>query len=244
MPARSTPVRRSHRSRASRPRPDLSRALILDKALELIDAKGLQALNMRELGLTLSASTMSVYRHFRNKAELLDAVVDRVVAEFTPAGPQRDWRTEAQDLSQRVRRAMLRRPELADLIGREFRRSSTSLSVNIQIIERLRGGGVPEELLPNVYWALSSYTTGFALLEAQALRRGAGAAGQTSLAGRTRKIADLLAQVDDASPEAVETAAMVLARPLDDAQFNFGLDSLIRGLAEIMAERPVRHTHA
>lgn len=242
MPTRSIPVRSSSRSRASRPRPDLSRALILETALELIDAKGLEALNMRDLGLALGAATMSVYRHFRNKAELLDAVVDRVVAEFAPAGPQRDWRIEARDSSQRVRRAMLAHPELADLIGREFRRSGASLKVNIQIIDRLRAGGVPEVLLPDVYWTLSSYTTGFALLEAHGLRRRGGAAAEPSLARRRSKIASLLAQVEDAPPEAIEAAASVLARPLDEAQFDFGLASLIRGLADIVSERPVRHT--
>lgn len=191
---------------------------------------------MRDLGLALGAATMSVYRHFRNKAELLEAIIDQVVAEFAPTGPQRDWRMEASDLCQRVRRGMLAHPDLADLIGREFRRSATSLTVNTQIIDRLRAGGVPEALLPNVYWTVSSYTTGFALLEAQAVRRRRGAAGEPSLARRKSKIASLLAQVEGASPEALEAAAIVLARPLDDTQFNFGLDSLMRGLVDKVAE--------
>ena len=47
-------------------------------------------------------------------------------------------------MSRAVRRAMVAHPELADLIGREFRRSGPSLRANVEIIARLRAGGVPE----------------------------------------------------------------------------------------------------
>lgn len=220
-------------------RPDLSRGLILTKAVALIDERGLDALNMRDLGVALGAATMSVYRHFRNKAELLDAVMDALVEGFAPAGPQEDWRSEARVLSRNVRRTMLAHPDLADLIGREFRRSSTSLRVNIQIIERLRAGGVPEPFLAHAYWALSSYTTGFALLEAQTLRRRRSAAGASPApAQRKGKIARLIADVEGVSTAARDTAADVLARPLDDGQFEFGLDCIIRGLGEVFAAPP------
>lgn len=223
-------------------RPDLSRGLILSKAVSLIDERGLDALNMRDLGVALGAATMSVYRHFRNKAELLDAVMDALAEGFAPAGVQEDWRSEARVLSRNVRRTMLAHPDLADLIGREFRRSSVSLRVNIQIIERLRAGGVPDRFLAHAYWALSSYTTGFALLEAQALRRRrrSGAGGTAASAERRGKIARLIADVDGVSTKARDMAAEVLARPLDDGQFEFGLDCIIRGLGEVFTASPQR----
>lgn len=219
-----------------KPRPDLSRALILETALALIDARGLEALKMRDLGAALGAATMSVYRHFRNKAELLEAVMDHIVEGFAPVGPQGDWRAEARSLSRNVRRAMLAHPELADMIGREFRRSGTSLRVNVEIIERLRAGGIPEALLAQAYWATSSYTTGFTLLEAQALRRRR-AAGEDppALERRKGKIAQLIAEVDGVSDAARDQAAAVLARPLGDRQFEFGLDCIIRGLDQVLA---------
>jgi len=219
-----------------KPRPDLSRGLILETALALIDARGLEALKMRDLGAALGAATMSVYRHFRNKAELLEAVMDHIVEGFAPVGPQGDWRAEAQSLSRNVRRAMLAHPEFADLIGREFRRSRTSLRVNVDIIERLRAGGVPEALLAQAYWAISSYTTGFALLEAQALRRRRTASGDpAALERRKGKIAQLIADVGGVSDAARDQAAAVLARPLGDRQFEFGLDCIIRGLDQVLA---------
>lgn len=226
----STPVTVPPDSPRRRPRPELSRGRILEVAIALIDERGLAALGMRDLGAALGATTMAVYRHFASKAELLEAIMDAVVSDYAPTGPQRPWPEEARDLSRRVRASLLRHPELADVAGREFRRSETSLRVNAAIIERLQAGGVPAPFLPQVYWTLSSYTTGFALLEAQALRR-RGVTPPGPAVARMRKISGFLAQVDGLSATTREEAAAVLARPLDDTQFEFGLETIIAGLA-------------
>jgi AcrR family transcriptional regulator len=235
--SRTTALHRpsTHKPRA-RPRAELSRERILGAALELIDANGLRALNMRDLGLALGASTMGVYRHFRNKSELLDAVVDYVTEGFAPTPIEGSWQTQAKALSLNVRASMLAHPDLADLIGREFRRSPTSLRVNTQIIERLRVSGVPSQLLPHTYWAISSYTTGYALLEAQTFRHRRRSDPMSSGPDRVRKAATLLRSVEGASPGALQEAARVLSRPLDDAQFLFGLECLIRGLEDKFAD--------
>jgi AcrR family transcriptional regulator len=233
--ARSDLHRPSAESHRPRPRAELSRERIIASALELIDASGLKALNMRDLGLALGASTMGVYRHFRNKAELLDAVVDHVTEGFAPTPMEGPWQAQAKALSLNVRAAMLAHPDLADLIGREFRRSPTSLRVNTEIIERLRASGVPLSLLPDTYWAISSYTTGYALLEAQTYRHRRRSDPKPPEPERVRKAAALLRSVDGVSPDALRDAAVVLSRRLDDDQFLFGLDCLIRGLEDRFA---------
>ncbi|MFZ5669535.1 MAG: TetR/AcrR family transcriptional regulator [Pseudomonadota bacterium] len=217
---------------AGRERAELSRERILAAALELIDQRGLAALNMRDLGRALGASTMGVYRHFRNKSDLLGAVVDSILETFAPQENQGDWRAQAKAMSLRVRGAMLAHPELADLIGREFRRSPTSFRVNALMIDRLRGAGVPDALLPDAFWAIASYTNGYALLEAQTLRRRRGSAGSGSGPDRVRKLAAMFEGVEDLDPDVSRAAAAVLARPINDAQFEFGLACLIRGIED------------
>lgn len=211
---------------------ELSRERILSAALELIDTNGLTTLNMRELGRALGASTMSVYRHFRNKSDLIDAVVDHVVEGFAPPPTAGGWQDQVTAMSINVRTVMLAHPELADLLGRELRRSPTSLRVNADIIQRLRAAGVPGALLADTYWALSSYTTGYALLEAQTQRHRRSERKESSTVERVRKLTGMLEVVEDISESASREAAVVLARPLDDAQFLFGLECLIRGLAD------------
>jgi AcrR family transcriptional regulator len=64
------------------PREPLSRERIARAALALIDAEGLEAFSMRRLGAQLGVEAMALYHHFRDKGELLDAVMDCLVDEL------------------------------------------------------------------------------------------------------------------------------------------------------------------
>jgi AcrR family transcriptional regulator len=67
--------------RMARPRkPLLSRDLIVEAALALVDAEGLEAVSTRRLAASLGVSGPSLYNHFRTKDEILDAVADAVSA--------------------------------------------------------------------------------------------------------------------------------------------------------------------
>jgi TetR/AcrR family transcriptional regulator, tetracycline repressor protein len=66
----------------SKPRKPLSRERVVRTALALVDAEGLEALSMRRLGAALGMATMAVYHYLPNKAALLDAVVEAVMAEI------------------------------------------------------------------------------------------------------------------------------------------------------------------
>src|SRR6187402_3712337 len=75
----------------------LSREAVLRAALEVADEGGLEALTMQRVGEAVGAEAMSLYRHVRNKEDLLDGVVDLVFAEIElpPAGV--DWRTAMRE---------------------------------------------------------------------------------------------------------------------------------------------------
>jgi TetR/AcrR family tetracycline transcriptional repressor len=66
----------------SKPKEPLSRERIVNTALALADAEGLEALSMRRLGAELGVDPMAVYYYVPNKAALLDAVVEAVMAEI------------------------------------------------------------------------------------------------------------------------------------------------------------------
>jgi ribonucleoside-diphosphate reductase alpha chain len=50
------------------------------EAIELADREGIDALSMRRLGQSLGVEAMALYRHVRDKDDLLDGVVEAVVA--------------------------------------------------------------------------------------------------------------------------------------------------------------------
>lgn len=60
------------------PRPGLTLDQIVDAAIALADADGLDALSMRRVAKELGVGTMSLYRYVPGKAELLDLMLDRV----------------------------------------------------------------------------------------------------------------------------------------------------------------------
>lgn len=62
-------------------RPQLTRRMIAEKALELIDSNGLESLSMRSLGKALNVEAMSLYHHFDNKGKVLDAVMECLLDE-------------------------------------------------------------------------------------------------------------------------------------------------------------------
>jgi TetR/AcrR family tetracycline transcriptional repressor len=57
---------------------NLSRAAVIDRALELADAEGLEAVTIRRLGQEFGVTPMALYWHVKNKEELLDGMGDRI----------------------------------------------------------------------------------------------------------------------------------------------------------------------
>ncbi len=83
----------------------LSRQRIVDAAVEFIDANGLPGLTMRRLGERLHVEAMALYRYVPSKEELLDAVVESLVAQVRADdvvldGPRDGWQDFLQRLAQ------------------------------------------------------------------------------------------------------------------------------------------------
>src|SRR5438309_44030 len=71
-------------SMATTRRKALNRERILDTALAVADEEGIDALSMRKLGQALGYEAMSLYNHVASKDDLLDGILDLVLAEMEP----------------------------------------------------------------------------------------------------------------------------------------------------------------
>jgi AcrR family transcriptional regulator len=92
-PARSLPLLWRDQRRPTRgPRPGLTVDRIVAAAVELADAEGLGALSMRRVAERLGVGTMSLYTYVPGKAELLDVMLDTVLAEVARPGATEGWR--------------------------------------------------------------------------------------------------------------------------------------------------------
>ena len=88
-PARTTD--RPTRRRGS-PSTALGSAAIVAAGIAVADAEGLAALSMRRVAAELGAAPMSLYRHVRDKDELLLQMMDAAIAEVALPEPPADWR--------------------------------------------------------------------------------------------------------------------------------------------------------
>src|SRR5436190_23282616 len=75
----------------TQPRLPLTRERILQAALEVADEQGIEAVTMRKLGQLLGFEAMSLYNHVANKNDVLDGILDLVLAETEPPSPDDDW---------------------------------------------------------------------------------------------------------------------------------------------------------
>jgi DNA-binding transcriptional regulator YhcF (GntR family) len=66
----------------------LSRERIVTAATDVADQEGLGSLSMRRIAIELDVATMSLYRHVRDKDELLTAMVDAAFAEWQVPPPR------------------------------------------------------------------------------------------------------------------------------------------------------------
>ena len=87
--------------------PKLSRELILDAALALTERDGIDSLSMRRLAQELDVWPMSVYRYFRDKEELLDAVAGSAAAEARLPARRGSWRSRLGSLLDELRRTLV-----------------------------------------------------------------------------------------------------------------------------------------
>lgn len=106
----------------ARPRtPLLSRDRIVATAGALVDAEGLGAVSTRRLAAELGVSGPSLYNHFRNKDEILDAVADSVSAQVDLSmfdeDDVRDWRTALHDYAVSYRAALTAHPHIVPVLA-------------------------------------------------------------------------------------------------------------------------------
>lgn len=158
------PVRRG-------PRPMLSRAAVLEAALELVDARGLAALNLRALATRLGVSAMTPYSYFADKAELLTAMVGHALA---PLGEETavasEWDEAITGAMRGLHGALQRHPGVVELIIVESHAQGLE-DFRQQLITILRGEGLSRTRAADVLRTLTSYILGYTLMSR--LRRSA-----------------------------------------------------------------------
>ncbi|NBF00438.1 TetR/AcrR family transcriptional regulator [Nonomuraea sp. KC401] len=129
---------------------------ILDTAAELLRTGDAESFSVRRLAAALGTDSSSLYRHFRNKTELLRAVSDRVlIAAMDGYRPEGDWKQRITTVAMRLRQAFGRHPQVAVTWGRYVSGGAGSRLVIEETLQALRVSGLPESEIPAHYHRLA-----------------------------------------------------------------------------------------
>lgn len=125
---------------------------ILDTAAEVLRTSDAETFSVRKLAAALGTDSSSLYRHFRNKTELLRAVADRILlAAMDDYRPEGDWKQRITTLALRLRDAFGEQPQLAAIWGRYASSGTGSRLVMEELLQALRASGLPDEEIPARY---------------------------------------------------------------------------------------------
>ncbi len=184
----------------------ISRPQVIDAAAKLVSSAGAEQLTIRGLAAELGVAPMSIYRHVRDKDDVLGEVVDRLLAQvWRPAASEANARAWIAQAADTLRRFLVEQPAALHVYlshpvasPAAIERMETMMSV----LRRLTGD---EDAAGHAYAALQTYTIGFAALEASRSR------------GKP-------------PDEAPDPLVLRLAAYTSPQQFAIGLDYLLQGI--------------
>lgn len=220
------PWRRAPR-RVRQPRQPLTREAIVGAALGILDAEGLDAINMRRVAAELDAGAGSLYWHIRHKDELFELLFDHVVAEIRLPEPDPiRWQEQIKEVSREVRRVCLRHRDVARIALDRWPIGPNTLVFAEGLLAILRAGGLPDRACAWASGLIPSYVGWFALEEY--LGRQSRRDQQDSTEDSVR--AYLASLPSERFPNLLAVLGDLVSGDPDE-RFEFGLDILVRGLA-------------
>ncbi|WP_246148154.1 TetR/AcrR family transcriptional regulator [Nonomuraea turkmeniaca] len=89
----------------------LTAQAIAERALEIGDTEGLDAVTIRRLATDLGVTPMALYWHYKNKEQLIVGMADHLIAGFAPKpADDRPWREQLRDLAEGLIRTLRAHP--------------------------------------------------------------------------------------------------------------------------------------
>jgi AcrR family transcriptional regulator len=94
----------------------VSRSVILQGALRIVDRQGVDGLSMRHLSEEVGRDPTVLYRHIPNKAALLDGVAETLLGQLRVDTADPDWAGQLRTVGRDFRRLALAHPNVVPLL--------------------------------------------------------------------------------------------------------------------------------
>jgi AcrR family transcriptional regulator len=217
----------------------LTKGAVVDRALQLADAVGLDALTIRKLATELGVTPMALYWHYRSKDELLQGLAERIWSEIdSDVDPTADWLDQLRALLESLLRVLRAHPAAPRLVLEHEKQNPAALRATEITLGLLRGAGFPPEMAAGI--ARNALWTGIMLVMSEP--------GFKSLDGEERTEAQRKKQVVLATlppsryPRLVECAIPMTACDDPETHYQFGVDMFIAGVTAMAARATARQS--
>ena len=207
----------------------LSRESVLRAAVEVADEGGIEALTMQRVGEAVGAEAMSLYRHVRNKEDLIDGAVDLVFAEIELPPTDTDWRSAMRRRAVSVREVLRRHPWAVGLMESRAMPGPANMRHHDAVLGVLLGAGFTSATATHAYNLVDSFVYGFALQE-----RGMPFGNPEEMAAMGESMFRDLAGT---YPHLEAVAVDLIASQFSYAdEFDYGLDLILDGITRQQAD--------
>jgi AcrR family transcriptional regulator len=219
------------------PRPALTLGRIVDAAVRVADAEGLDAVSMGRVAAEIGTAPMSLYRHVSSKEELLTLMVDAAWGP-APAGPEpgEDWRAGLARWAWTLRAEARRHPWVVriPLSGLPIMPNEVAWFENALACQA--GTGLSEARKASVILLLAGYVRNQATTEAdiEAAIRASGLTPAQWMASYPRMLAQLADPARFPALTKFIAAGVFEAEDGPDDEFIFGLDRILGGVAVLI----------
>ncbi len=202
-------------------REPLSRPRILEAALKLVDAEGLDALTMRRLAKDLSVEGASLYKHIPSKAALLFGMIETMFVEMDPDYPAdpSDWQGRLRAGMRAFRDLGLQHPRVFVLLTRPWQSNPKRVESELSC---MLAAGLTQQQAAYGFRLLTSFVVGFVIWETSGIVRD------------PEELLDMqveseVARAPDLYPNTITLQPFMTGPNLSEA-FEFGLTAAIAGI--------------
>jgi AcrR family transcriptional regulator len=160
------PWTRAPQRPAQRRRDPLTQETIVDAALKVLDADGLDLLTMRHVARTLNATAGALYWHVGSKDGLLDLIFDRIIGEQEIPDPDPErWREQLKEVAHTMRAAIHAHRDVVRISVGRIPLGPGALRYADRVLAILRAGGLSDPLAVAGQQLLISIVIGFSVDE-------------------------------------------------------------------------------
>jgi AcrR family transcriptional regulator len=142
---------------------DLSRPQILQAALDLIDARGLEGCTMQAVAGSLGVTAKALYRHVADKDALLRGVADLALSGAVLPDPSARWTDQLKQIGLELKRVLDAHPNVTPLCARRASVFPGVIPIADSAIRAVSCASLPPETGIRFGHAITNYTLGFCL---------------------------------------------------------------------------------